>query len=469
MSALKCCRKRESKEIILEIEKTVKNEELEQEVQLLILQYREICTARYEKGSDLSFRIRGMISAQKEKTKDERIKFWEAAIGSKSEIGREKKRKLNMLYSDESPPMTVRYKYYDVVDDLIRNEEPCDVVRAKIKEYVQLTRRSKSLSGQRFVESLRRHLHALRRIPDQARLKQWDDLCKIESTKECRVKVVDDSERLKKNRRNAAYIAYAKVYLTDKVTPEYAQKLGARGGRGKQVPEVVKLDTCLLKAFRRDHSEFFNDNDELLDGKWRPLGIKALLEWRARLCSVDSRSGGLDRLADAAVRANHCADMEAAKQPEDGSDDNRREADEMDEGSAGGASSEERPEGAGRTSPHTYVASPEERPEGEGAGRTSPHTSYVGEGAHTSLHFAASSPQALALNADSSQGAENDPARIPDRAEGGSFDSQGGSEQAAVVTDRATEERDGEIPCFEGIWEALVSHAMMYEKSFVPD
>ena len=465
MSALKCCRKRESKEIILEIEKTVKNEELEQEVQLLILQYREICTARYEKGSDLSFRIRGMISAQKEKTKDERIKFWEAAIGSKSEIGREKKRKLNMLYSDESPPMTVRYKYYDVVDDLIRNEEPCDVVRAKIKEYVQLTRRSKSLSGQRFVESLTRHLHALRRIPDQARLKQWDDLCKIESTKECRVKVVDDSERLKKNRRNAAYIAYAKVYLTDKVTQEYAQKLGACGGRGKQVPEVVRLDTCLLKAFRRDHSEFFNDNDELLDGKWRPLGIKALLEWRARLCSVDSRSGGLDRLADAAVRANHCADMEAAKQPEDGSDDNRREADEMDEGSAGGASSEERPEGAGRTSPHTYVASPEERPEGEGAGRTSPHTSSLGEGAHTSLPFAASSPQALALNADSSQGAENDPARIPDRAEGGSFDSQGGSEQAAVVAD--TEERDGEFS--EGLWADLVSHAMMYEKSFVPD
>ena len=446
MSALKCCRKRESKEIILEIEKTVKNEELEQEVQLLILQYREICTARYEKGSDLSFRIRGMISAQKEKTKDERIKFWEAAIGSKSEIGREKKRKLNMLYSDESPPMTVRYKYYDVVDDLIRNEEPCDVVRAKIKEYVQLTRRSKSLSGQRFVESLTRHLHALRRIPDQARLKQWDDLCKIESTKECRVKDVDDSERMQKNRRNAAYVAYAKVFLTEKVTLEYAQKLGARGGRGKQVPEVVKLDTCLLKAFRRDHSEFFNDNDELLDGKWRPLGIKALLEWRARLCSVDSRSGGLDRLADAAVRVNQCADLEAAKRSEDGSDDNRHEADELDEGSAGGASSEE-------------------RPEGEGAGRTSPHTSSLGEGSHTSLPFAASSPQALALNADSSQGAENDPARIPDRAEGGSFDSQGGSEQAAVVAD--TEERDGEFP--EGLWAALVSHAMMYEKSFVPD
>ena len=458
MSALKCCRKRESKEIILEIEKTVKNEELEQEVQLLILQYREICTARYEKGSDLSFRIRGMISAQKEKPKDERIKFWEAAIGSKSEIGREKKRKLNMLYSDESPPMTVRYKYYDVVDDLIRNEEPCDVVRAKIKEYVQLTRRSKSLSGQRFVESLTRHLHALRRIPDQARLKQWDDLCKIESTKECRVKVVDDSERLKKNRRNAAYIAYAKVYLTDKVTPEYAQKLGARGGRGKQVPEVVRLDTCLLKAFRRDHSEFFNDNDELLDGKWRPLGIKALLEWRGQSRSVDSRSGGLDRLADAAVCVNQCADLEAAKRSEDGaakrseersedgSDDNRHEADELDEGSAG-------------------VASSEERPEGEGAGRTSPHTSSLGEGAHTSLPFAASSPQALALNADSSQGAENDPARIPDRAEGGSFDSQGGSEQAAVVAD--TEERDGEFS--EGLWAALVSHAMMYEKSFVPD
>ena len=171
---------------------------------------------------------------------------------------------------------------------------------------------------------------------------------------------------------------------------------------------------------------------------------------------MDSRSGGLDRLADAAVRVNQCADLEAAKRSEDGaakrseersedgSDDNRREADEMDEGSAGGASSEERP---------------------EGAGRTSPHTSYVGEGAHTSLHFAASSPQALALNADSSQGAENDPARIPDRAEGGSFDSQGGSEQAAVVAD--TEERDGEFP--EGLWAALVSHAMMYEKSFVPD
>ena len=280
------------------IRECVEKQEHDLEVRKCILEYVDAC--KWERRELLHTRIRELAVHQKDKSKAERLHFWQNELKCKGKTSRTEPRNLRIkrdMLRDSRPDARSPYKYEDQLDELVATEIDSEL-REKIHAYIKRCRETRSFGGRKLVTAVRHRLDKCRDLNRTSRLAEWKTIIEHEMKKPCRVKNPDHG-RQPRVLRNKAYSNYAKQFIYSKISLGRAAELSELLKKKQDLPaDVQELDQEMRYCFQTSHEQF-----QYPEREWRFVTLSDLIEWRATSCQVFE--GGLDSLAEAAARAEH--------------------------------------------------------------------------------------------------------------------------------------------------------------------